>query len=295
MPRRRERRRAAASKGGRRDGGNIDRATVEGFGDEWAAYDQTPLAQAEHRWMFESYFGIFPFEALPADAEGFDLGCGSGRWADLILPQVGRLHCIDPSEQALDVARRRLGGRAGAIFHLASVDDMPLPDGSQDFGYSLGVLHHVPDTRRALEQCVRKLKPAAPFLLYLYYRFDNRPRWFRQLWGATDLLRKGISRTPFPLRKSLTGAIALMVYWPLARIAKSAERRGRNVRNFPLSTYRDTSLYTMRTDALDRFGTRLEQRFTRGEIERMMAAAGLVDIRFREGVPYWIACGRRAA
>jgi len=245
--------------------------------------------------MFDSYFEIFPFETLPADAEGFDLGCGSGRWADLVLSRVGKLHCIDPSKQALDISRRRLAGRAGAIFHLASANDMPLLDGSQDFGYSLGVLHHVPDTRRALEQCARKLKPGAPFLLYLYYRFDNRPRWFRQLWAGTDLLRKGISRTPFPLRKSLAGAIALMVYWPLARIAKSAERRGRNVRNFPLSTYRDTSFYTMRTDALDRFGTRLEQRFTRVEIERMMTAAGLVDIHFREDVPYWVACGRRAA
>ena len=50
----------------------------------------------------------------------------------------------------------------------------------------------------------------------------------------------------------------------------------------------------MRTDALDRFGTQLEQRFSRREIEAMMQAAGLVDIRFREGLPYWVACGRKA-
>ena len=44
---------------------------------------------------------------------------------------------------------------------------MPLPDGALDFGYSLGVLHHIPDTQSALRACVRKLKAGAPFLLYL--------------------------------------------------------------------------------------------------------------------------------
>ena len=64
-------------------------------------------------------------------------------------------------------------------FHCASVDAIPLPDDSADFGYSLGVLHHVPDTQKGILECVRKLKPGAPFLLYLYYAFDNRPWWFR--------------------------------------------------------------------------------------------------------------------
>jgi len=47
----------------------------------------------------------------------------------------------------------------------------------------------------------------------------------------------------------------------------------------------------MRTDALDRFGTRLEQRFTRAEITRMMRDAGLENIRFSDGFPYWCAVG----
>ena len=57
---------------------------------------------------------------------------------------------------------------------------------------------------------------------------------------------------------------------------------------------RTASFYTMRTDALDRFGTRLEHRFTRDEIERMMTDAGLTDITFSDRPPFWVACGRRA-
>ena len=67
------------------------------------------------------------------------------------------------------------------------MDAIPLPDGSADFGYSLGVLHHVPDTQKGIIECVRKLKPGAPFLLYLYYAFDNRPWWFRTIWKISDL------------------------------------------------------------------------------------------------------------
>jgi hypothetical protein len=63
----------------------------------------------------------------------------------------------------------------------------------------------------------------------------------------------------------------------------------------PLSAYREASFYTMRTDALDRFGTRLEHRFTREQIRQMMEQSGLDDIRFHERVPYWIACGRRSS
>jgi len=269
---------------------NIDPATVEGFGREWSSYDQSGLSEAEHRNAAERYFSIFPFAELPADAEGFDLGCGSGRWAAFAAPRVGHLHCIDPSPAALDVARRNLAELGNVSFHLAASDSIPLGDGSQDFGYSLGVLHHIPDTRRALRDCVGKLKPGAPFLVYLYYSFDNRPLWYRAIWWPTEIARRGISRLPFPLRKAVTTMIAASVYWPLARLAKVT-----GLKHFPLKIYENSSFYTMRTDALDRFGTRLEQRFSRKQIEQMMSEAGLRDVRFHEGMPYWTACGIKAA
>lgn len=271
---------------------NLDAKTVAAFGDEWTVYSQERLDPTEHRRLFEQYFSLFPFDALPPNAEGFDLGCGTGRWAALVAPRVGKLHCIDPAEKALTVARRCLGQTPNVIFHEASVDGMPLADASQDFGYSLGVLHHIPDTQAAIAACVRKLKPEAPFLVYLYYAFDNRPRWFRALWRASELGRKSISRLPFRLRNAATTTIAGAVYWPLARAASAAERMGAKVGNWPLAEYRYRSFYSMRTDALDRFGTPLEHRFTRAQIETMMWRCGLIDIQFREGPPYWVACGR---
>jgi len=280
----------------RSHGFNIDAKTVEGFGKEWAAYDQSDLPAREHQALFDAYFSCFPFEDLPDDAEGFDLGCGSGRWALLMADRVRTLHCIDPAAEALDVACRRLDGKSGVQFHLAGVDGIPLPDDSQDFGYALGVLHHVPDTAAAMASCVRKLKPGAPFLVYLYYALDNRPLWFRGIWRVTDCFRWGICRLPFPLRKAVASLAAATIYFPLARLSALLEKQvGADVSHIPLSSYRTNSFYTMRTDALDRFGTRLEQRFTRRQIQAMMEASGLTEIRFREEPPYWVACGHKAA
>ena len=64
-----------------------------------------------------------------------------------------------------------------------------------------------------------------------------------------------------------------------------------DVHSFPLSNYRNKSFYTMRTDALDRFGTKLELRYTRNEIEEMMISAGLIEIIFSNSTPYWCAVG----
>jgi len=269
---------------------NLDQKTVDGFGDEWLRFDQTSMSEEDTQQLFKAYFSVFPWENLPVNAVGFDLGCGSGRWAKLVAPRVGKLHCIDPSV-AINVARKNLQSQTNCEFHNAGVDDIPVPDQSMDFGYSLGVLHHIPDTRAALAACVVKLKPGAPFLLYLYYAFDNRPSWFRWLWVISELIRALVSRLPHGLRYFMSQIIAALIYWPLARIAKVAEICGVDVKNFPLMIYRHRGFYVMRTDALDRFGTRLEQRFSRIEIAEMMESAGLERIVFSEKTPFWCAIG----
>src|SRR5205823_2238867 len=114
----------------------------------------------------------------------------------------GRLHCIDASAQALEVARRNLAAHENCEFHVATVDRIPLPDASADFGYSLGVLHHVPDTAAGIRQCAAKLKKGGPFLVYLYYQFDNRPAWYRALWRMSEVFRRVVSRLPRAMRSA---------------------------------------------------------------------------------------------
>ncbi len=270
---------------------NIDKNVVKDFGSEWSRFDQSDLSATDQAEMFEGYFHIFPWHYLPLGATGADIGCGSGRWASLVAPRVGHLSLVDPSNDALVVARKNLSNAKNVSFHCTSVDSLPFEEQSLDFAYSLGVLHHVPDTADAIRSIAKVLKPGAPFLVYLYYAFDQRPWWFRALWRTSDRLRQLISIMPVPLKNAVCEIIALLVYLPLARTALVLERFRSLPESWPLAYYRKREYYVMRTDALDRFGTRLEQRFSRDEINALLQTAGFVDIRFSDTQPFWCAVG----
>jgi hypothetical protein len=49
----------------------------------------------------------------------------------------------------------------------------------------------------------------------------------------------------------------------------------------------------MRNDSLDRFGTRLEKRYSRDEVRVLLEGAGLEKVEIADGPPWWVAIGRR--
>jgi SAM-dependent methyltransferase len=260
---------------------DLDPATVRGFGREWSKFDQQALSDQERAEVFAKYFSLIDWTTKPQKA--LDLGCGSGRWDVLVAPLVGQLVAADASPLALQVARCNVPA-PNITFVECTPDTLPFPDGHFDLIFSLGVLHHLPDTPAAIRALARKLAPGGTVLLYLYYAFDQRPAWFRALWKISDIARRAISRLPFALRYLASQIIAALVYWPLARFAKYFSVPD----SWPLKSYALRSFYVMRTDALDRFGTRLEQRFTRLQITAMLESAGLSNIRFSPSAPYWV-------
>ena len=273
---------------------NLDKKTVQSFGDEWSHFDQTGMENQEAYKIFKNYFSIFPFKKLSKSSEGFDMGCGSGRWAKFVAPRVHHLNCIDPSKKALNVAKKNLSQYKNISFYNASVSDATVKKNSQDFGYCLGVLHHIPNTKQGIKDCASLLKKNAPFLLYLYYNFENRSSLFKALWKISNLIRKFCSIMPTKFKILLTTIIAYVIYLPLARMSLILEKLGLNVNNFPLSDYRNKSFYFMKTDSLDRFGTRLEKRFSKDEITEMLEEAGFKDIQFSNKMPMWVCISRKA-
>ena len=268
---------------------NIDNKVIKDFGNEWSNYDQSTIDKKELIKAFNQYFEIFPKNTLNKNNEGFDMGCGSGRWSKLIAPLVKKLNCIDPSYKALNVAKKNLINHKNVFFYNKGVNEISLKPNSQDFGYCLGVLHHITETQKGIKSCYNLLKENSPFLIYLYYKFDNKPIWFKIIWKTSDYLRKFVSKLPFKIKKIVTYFIALIIYYPLSKIAKIFDRLGFNVNNFPLSYYRNKNFYFMATDSLDRFGTKLEKRFTKKEVEKMLLDAGFVEIKFSKNTPYWVA------
>lgn len=275
-------------------GANIDAATVHSFGEEWQAFGQ--FTDDDISQVGATYFDIVRPEMLGPDKSAIDFGCGTGRWTKYLHDKVASVTAVDPSDAIL-VAAEMLADAKNVHLYRASIDNLPFADDAFDFGFSLGVLHHIPDTAKAMRSCVQTIKPGGYFLVYLYYALDNRGPAYKALFHVTNAVRAVVSRLPGRAKRLACDLMAVLLYMPfvlLCRILRmlgvSKELRSR----LPLSYYEDKSFYIIRNDALDRFGTPLEQRFTRRDITAMMHAAGLVDIEFSEKAPYWHAIGRRA-
>lgn len=262
---------------------NLDPDTVASFGNEWAAFNNFSIDEIQN--IGNDYFDLITFDTSTFNV--LDVGCGSGRWALYLAPRVNFIEAIDPS-MAIWVADELLKKYDNTRITHASVDNLPFSDNSFDLVYSLGVLHHIPDTQAAIHDCFRKIKNGGYFLLYLYYNLDNRGLLFKLLFKTSNALRWIISKLSPSPKKVVCDVIAAIVYWPLAKLsALVAIFSSEIASHIPLSYYRKTSFFIMRNDALDRFGTPLEKRFSKAEIQQMLQLAGFTNIKFSTKEPFW--------
>lgn len=274
-------------------GSNVDKVTVQSFGDEWKSFHEFSRSEIER--IGDSYFDIVPPHILNANIKAIDFGCGSGRWTLYIHNKVGAIAAVDPSD-AIYSASKVLENVPNAFLYQASIDNLPFPDNYFDFGFSLGVLHHIPDTKKAMKDCVAKIKPGGYFLVYLYYSLDNRGCFFKLLFHISNFFRKLISKLPGKLKRFTCDVLAIFFYMPFVGLSRLLKLLGvkKKIRSkIPLHIYEDASFYIIRNDSLDRFGTPLEQRFSRKQIREMMEHAGLSEITFSENLPFWHAVGRK--
>jgi SAM-dependent methyltransferase/uncharacterized protein YbaR (Trm112 family) len=262
-----------------------DNAVIAAFDDEWKRFPAVGTEdQAE---VFALYFDLVPRRLFGADQTVLDAGCGAGRWAFEVAKRGPRVIAIDLGN-SIEVARANTPTDRVACLQ-ADLGTQPLAPGAVDWAYSLGVLHHTTEPGRGLGNIVEAVKPGGLVLLYLYYALDNRGALTKGVFRAVDFTRRVVSRQPRPVVRTFAAMVATLVYWPLARAAALVERAGASTMasRLPLSFYRHRSFLTMRNDSLDRFGTRLEKRYTREQMNELMRAAGLIDVSLANSAPFW--------
>src|SRR5690606_11492512 len=137
-----------------------------------------------------------------ADAVVLDVGCGTGRWSKYVCNKVGFVEAIDQSD-AVFAAVSLLKEKKNVRITQASVDHIPFEDNAFDFVFSLGVLHHIPDTFDGIKKCVAKVKPGGYFLVYLYYNMDNTGVLFKTVFVLSNLLRRIICKLPSGFKKAV--------------------------------------------------------------------------------------------
>ncbi len=135
------------------------------------------------------------YAAWMKEAIGFDrysgkrlleIGCGAG--TDLLQFARGgaRVTGFDLTPRSVEIARRRFEvyGLEGE-FAIGDAENLSLPDESYDVVYSFGVLHHTPDTERAVSEVHRVLRKGGQAIVMLYHR---RSLYY---WGSI-ILKHGI-------------------------------------------------------------------------------------------------------
>ena len=270
----------------------LSREVVKAFGEEWQKFHDFDDETIERNGRM--YFDIINDSMVNKNTYGLDVGCGSGRYTKYLASRIGFMEAIDPSH-AIFYADKLLGEMENVRLSQAGAGNIPFEDNTFDFVMSIGVLHHIPDTQKAMNDCVKKLKPEGYFYTYLYYNFENRSFLFKWLFRLVSLGRQVVSRMPSRLRKFVCDLIAVFVYLPLVAAGRVLKKTGfrKLAGKLPLSFYQDQDFKTIRNDALDRFGTRLEQRFSKQEVIDMMRNSGLEEIVVSKGMPYWHAVGRK--
>lgn len=270
---------------------NLDEEVIKGFGHEWTAFDYSGSeTDAALDKQFSAYSSPVNLESFDKETSvGADFGAGSGRWTSRLLPYFSKVYALEPSGEAKKVLVSKYANNAKIEILHESVGHNSIPDKSLDFAMSLGVLHHIPNTSLAVKDIARKIKPGGTFLCYLYYKLDNKPLAYRMIFWSSNLLRLLISRMPYLCRRLLAKAIAVAVYLPLARTSRILSSIGKDSSNIPLHHYADMPFVMLENDALDRFGTRLEQRFSKKEIIEMLENADfdITTLKFSDGEPFW--------
>jgi SAM-dependent methyltransferase len=270
---------------------NLDQGVIDSFGHEWATFDygETETIEALNA-QFKAYCAPIDLNQFnPTISVAADFGAGSGRWASRLIPFFSLVYALEPSDGASKVLNSKFGEEVKIKVLQETVGANSIPLASLDLAMSLGVLHHIPDTSLAIKDVSLRIKPGGMFLCYLYYSLENKPTLYKLIFKGVNVVRKMISGLPQKIKHFVTSVIAAIVYWPLARISKVLNRFGINTSNIPLHHYADMPFVMLANDALDRFGTSLEQRFSKAEITEMLRLADfdISTLKFSDTEPFW--------
>lgn len=129
--------------------------------------------QARLRYELEPYIHPFARFGEGAGRDVLEVGVGLGADHEQWARAGARLHGIDLTPRAVELATRRLRqlGLSSDI-RVGDAERLAFPDGSFDIVYSWGVIHHSPDTPAAVREIHRVLRPGGVARVMIYNKWS---------------------------------------------------------------------------------------------------------------------------
>lgn len=139
--------------------------------DHW---NRTPL------WLDErERYSIYPwlYEAAEFRRHSghrvLEIGCGTGSDLKQFATHGAHAVGVDVTAEHLRLARERVGDLAEV--REGSGTNVPFPEASFDYVYSHGVLHHIDQPRKVVEEIFRVLRPGGRFNVHVYAKWSCTP------------------------------------------------------------------------------------------------------------------------
>ncbi len=213
-----------------------------------------------------------------ADLKGksvLDAGCGMGRYLRLVNAAGARAIGLDLSE-SVRAARELIGPTSDVLFTRGDLLRPPLAAASFDHIYSIGVLDHTPDPRRAFLELAKLLKPGGSIAVWVYRR--ERPIVER----AIDLHRAISTKLPLSVLLTLSRLMAPiggLKRRMMASRVRLVERSGvaMNLLTLGVSMHPDPEVRVC--DTLDWYAPKYMSRHTTDEVKEWFREAGLSEVR----------------
>lgn len=238
---------------------------VGSFGFQWNTFHRSQLDSANgttrSRDTFEEKTG-WTLNSLRG-CRVLDAGCGMGRFAEVCAAAGAEVHAIDLST-AVEAAARNLAHFPNTAFYQADIMNLPFPDGTFDAIYSIGVLHHTPNTRKAFLSLTRLLKPGGRIAIWVY------STKLRLAFGG-EILRLLTPRLP---KKTLLSASRLAI--PLYHLHQVPIIGLGSQLLLPTSLNSDPEWRWL--DTFDWYSPRFQWKHTFGEVEGWFREAGLTEV-----------------
>jgi 2-polyprenyl-3-methyl-5-hydroxy-6-metoxy-1,4-benzoquinol methylase len=142
---------------------------AQAFGLQWKAYAKTQLdsysgtnlsGERVDRCLGSSKDSLRGKDVL-------EVGCGAGRFTELLVKGGGHVHSLDLSE-AVEVNKENIGEVPNYLVAQASVYDMPFPDEAFDVVFCLGVVQHTPSSEKTIAALWQKVKPGGLLVIDHY-------------------------------------------------------------------------------------------------------------------------------
>lgn len=100
-----------------------------------------------------------------------EIGCGLGTDLIQFARHGANVAAIDLTPNSIDLVRKRFEMENLRVdARVGDAENLPFEDNGFDLVYSFGVLHHTPNTQKAVDEVYRVLRPDGKIIIMLYNR-----------------------------------------------------------------------------------------------------------------------------